>query len=118
MLDFIRKTKQQIVWQRIYAQPSVSSSSEIRLDETTLERAIAHYSRRNDPARDAILLRSRSFVATIKVLDRKILETTRYVESRNNSRQISGASSTGCHGRAARGQRNVLPRWQQLADHI
>jgi hypothetical protein len=53
------------------APPSMSSLSEIRLDETTWEWPSDQLQPSQQPRGDPILLRSRSFAATIKVFDRE-----------------------------------------------
>jgi hypothetical protein len=108
--DNIRKTKQQIVWQSIYSPAVNDQLIRNKTGRNNPGMAIGPATAGlNGPARYAILLRSRSFVATRKVFDREILETRGMPKARTSQDESREPAAQDCHGRAARGQRNDPP---------
>jgi hypothetical protein len=86
------------------------SLSEIRLDETTWEWPANRLQLSQQPAGDTILLRSRSFVATIKAFNRETSKRPGMPKAGTNQDKSRALAVQDCHGRAGRGQRNVPPR--------
>jgi hypothetical protein len=86
------------------APPSMSSLSEIRLDETTREWPSDRLQPSQQPRGDPILLRSRSFAATIKVFDRETSKRLGMPKAGTTQDKSRALAVQDCHGRAARGR--------------